>query len=284
MGALDGYSVLVTGGGSGIGYACAQRLVADGAAVTICGRTAERLVAAAESLRDAGDHTTVAQKVEWISADVTSEPQVEAAVQRAIEHGGGRLDGVVASAGGSRHLGPIVLADVDAVRATLDLNVISTFLLIKHSAEMLAASGRGSFVGVSSHAGRDTFRFMGAYGAAKAGLDMMVRVAADELGGAGVRVNSVLPGVVATELMEAITGGGPVLDSYMDEIPLRRVGEPEEIAAFVRFLIGPESSWITGQNLSIDGGQSVRKGADYGAFAKAAYASDPKWRLVEEID
>jgi NAD(P)-dependent dehydrogenase (short-subunit alcohol dehydrogenase family) len=281
MGSLDGYSVLVTGGGSGIGYACAKRLVEDGVAVTICGRTAERLVAAAESLRNAGDDNTVAPSVEWIAADVTSEPQVEAAVQRAVEHGDGRLDGVVASAGGSRHLGPIVLADVDAVRATLDLNVISTFLLIKHSAEALAASGRGSFVGVSSHAGRDTFRFMGAYGAAKAGLDMMVRVAADELGGAGVRVNSVLPGVVATEIMEAITGGSPVLDSYMDEIPLHRVGEPEEIAAFVRFLIGPESSWITGQNLSIDGGQSVRKGADYGAFAKAGFGSDPKWRLVE---
>jgi hypothetical protein len=67
-----------------------------------------------------------------------------------------------------------------------------------------------------------------------------------------------------------------------DEIPLHRVGEPEEIAAFVRFLIGPESSWITGQNLSIDGGQSVRKGADYGAFAKASFGGDPKWRLVEE--
>jgi NAD(P)-dependent dehydrogenase (short-subunit alcohol dehydrogenase family) len=282
MGSLDGYSLLVTGGGSGIGYACAQRLVKDGAAVTICGRTAERLVAAAESLRGAGDDKAVAQSVEWIAADVTSEPQVEAALQRAIEHGGGRLDGVVASAGGSRHLGPIVLADVDTVRATLDLNVISTFLLIKHSAEMLAASGRGSFVGISSHAGRDTFRFMGAYGAAKAGLDMMVRVAADELGGAGVRVNSVLPGVVATEIMGAITGGSPVLDSYHEEIPLHRVGQPEEIAAFVRFLIGPESGWITGQNLSIDGGQSVRKGADYGAFAKAAFGNDPKWRLVEE--
>jgi NAD(P)-dependent dehydrogenase (short-subunit alcohol dehydrogenase family) len=84
--------------------------------------------------------------------------------------------------------------------------------------------------------------------------------------------------------MEAITSGGPVLDSYMVEIPLRRVGEPEEIAAFVRFLIGPEAGWITGQNLSIDGGQTVRKGADYSDFSRARFASDPKWRLVEEGD
>src|SRR4051812_27974241 len=101
MGSLDGYSVLVTGGGSGIGYACARRLLEDGAAVTICGRTTERLVAAAASLREMGTDEWVSPSVEWIAADVTSEPQVEEAVQRALEHGGGRLDGVVGSAGGS---------------------------------------------------------------------------------------------------------------------------------------------------------------------------------------
>jgi NAD(P)-dependent dehydrogenase (short-subunit alcohol dehydrogenase family) len=279
MGTLDGYSVLVTGGGSGIGFACARALVDDGAFVTICGRSAERLVAAAEELREVGD-----APVSWIAADVTSEPQVETAVARAVENGNGRLDGVVASAGGSRHMGPLVQADVDAFRATLDLNIVGTFLALKHSAEPLAASGRGSFVGVSSHAGRDSFRFMSAYGAAKAGLDHLVRVAADELGPARVRVNSVLPGVVATEIMTAITGGGPVLDSYLAEIPLHRVGQPEEIAGLVRFLIGPESAWITGQNLSIDGGQSVRKGADYSALAEPGYGSDPRWQLVVERD
>lgn len=276
MGTLDGYSVLVTGGGSGIGLACARALAADGAAVTICGRTAERLVAAADELRQVPG----AGRVAWVAADVTSEPQVAEAARRAVDNGDGRLDGVVASAGGSRHMGPLVLADVEVVRATIDLNVIGTFLTLKHTAEALAASGRGSFVGISSHAGRDTFRFLGAYGAAKAGLDMLVRVAADELGPARVRVNSVLPGIVATELMTGITSGGPVLDSYLENIPLRRVGEPAEVAALVRFLVGPESSWITGQNISIDGGQSLRKGADYGAFAEAAYGSDPRWRSM----
>jgi NAD(P)-dependent dehydrogenase (short-subunit alcohol dehydrogenase family) len=80
--------------------------------------------------------------------------------------------------------------------------------------------------------------------------------------------------------MTGITAGGPVLDSYLDEIPLGRVGEPEEVGALVRFLIGPESGYITGQAISIDGGQSLRKGADYGAFAEAAHGSDPRWRLV----
>jgi len=275
MGALDGYSVLVTGGGTGIGEACAAALLADGAAVTICGRTAATLEDAAGRLSTGGG------SVAWTTADVTVEDEVAAAVAAAVEHGGGRLDGVVGNAGGSRHLGPIVLADVEAVRATLDLNIIGAFLTLKHAAPHLADSGRGSYVGISSHAGRDSFRFMGAYGAGKAGMDHLLRVAADEMGGAGIRVNSVQPGVIATEIMGAITGGSPVLDSYLTEIPLKRVGEPEEIGALVRFLIGPESGYITGQAISIDGGQSLRKGADYGAFAQGAYGTDPLWRLVE---
>ncbi|MBM3660740.1 MAG: SDR family oxidoreductase [Actinobacteria bacterium] len=275
MGALDGYSVLVTGGGTGIGEACAAALLADGAAVTICGRTASTLEEAAGRLGAGGG------AVAWTTADVTVEDDVAAAVAAAVEHGGGRLDGVVGNAGGSRHLGPIALADVEAVRATLDLNIIGAFLTLKHSAPYLADSGRGSYVGISSHAGRDSFRFMGAYGAGKAGMDHLLRVAADEMGGVGIRVNSVQPGVIATEIMGAITGGSPVLDSYLTEIPLKRVGEPEEIGALVRFLIGPESGYITGQAISIDGGQSLRKGADYGAFAQGAYGADPLWRLVE---
>lgn len=279
MGALEGYSVLVTGGGSGIGLECARVLAADGAAVTICGRTPDRLESALAALTagaPAGAGPVAAE-----AGDVTDEADVERIVAAAVAHGGGRLDGVVGSAGGSLHMGPLVMADVAAVRATLDLNVVGTFLSLKHAAPHLAASGRGSFVGVSSHAGRDTFRFLGVYGAAKAGLDFLVRVAADELGAAGVRVNSVLPGVISTEIMEAITQGSPVLDSYLEEIPLRRVGEPGDVASLVRFLIGPESSWITGQNLSVDGGQSVRKGADYSSFARPGYSADPRWSLVE---
>ena len=215
---IEGYGVLVTGGGSGIGEGCALALARDGAVVTICGRTADKLDAAAARIRDAapgaGVHTIV--------ADVTDEDQVEAAVTKSATEAGG-LHGVVASAGGSLHMGPLVLADADAVRATLDLNIMGTFLTLKHSAPLLAGT-KGSFVGVSSHAGLDTFRFLGAYGAAKAGLDHLVRVAADELGPSRVRVNSVRPGIIDNELMQGITGGGPVLDSYLEEIPLHRVG------------------------------------------------------------
>jgi NAD(P)-dependent dehydrogenase (short-subunit alcohol dehydrogenase family) len=278
MGALDGYGALVTGGGSGIGEGCAAALARDGASVTICGRTAEKLDAAAERLRRVAPPGATVQAV---PGDVTDEDQVRAVVAKATELTGG-LHGVVASAGGSLHMGPLVLADVEAVRATLDLNVIGTFLTLKHTAPRLADGGGGSFVGVSSHAGLDTFRFLGAYGAAKAGLEMVVRVAADELGPARVRVNAVRPGIIANELMEGITSGGPVLDSYLENIPLHRVGTVDDVAALTRFLIGPESGWITGQCLGVDGGQSLRSGADFSAFAEPAYRDQPGWELLVE--
>src|SRR5690606_749098 len=128
MGALDGYSVLVTGGGTGIGEACAAALLADGAAVAICGRTAATLEQTAGRLAAGGGRGA------WTTAGVTAEADVEAAVATAVEHGGGRVDGVVGNAGGSRHLGPLVLADVEAVRATVELNVIGAFLTLKWSA------------------------------------------------------------------------------------------------------------------------------------------------------
>lgn len=276
MASLEGYSVLVTGGGSGIGEGCALALARDGAVVTICGRTVDKLDAAAARIRDA----VPGAGVHVIGADVTGEAQVEAAVAKAVDEGGA-LDGVVASAGGSLHMGPIHMADVEAVRATLDLNVVGTFLTLKAAAPHLAER-QGSFVGVSSHAGLDSFRFLGVYGAAKAGLDQLVRVAADELGPARVRVNSIRPGIIDNELMSAITQGGPVMDSYLAEIPLHRAGTVHDVGALARFLVGPESSYITGQCISIDGGQSLRKGADYGAFAEGAYSADPAWKLVVE--
>jgi NAD(P)-dependent dehydrogenase (short-subunit alcohol dehydrogenase family) len=268
MGTLDGYATLVTGGGSGIGLGCAQALLADGADVTICGRTEARLAEAAAGLEKLAAES--GGRVAWVVADVTDEEQVEAAVAKAAEMAGGKLHGLVNSAGGSRHMGPLHMADV------------ATFLTIKHSAPRLAAAGGGSYVAISSHAGRDTFRFLGIYGAAKAAMDFLVRVAADELGAARIRFNSVLPGGIATEIMEGVTMGGPVLDSYHRQTPLWRFGTVEDVSALVRFLIGPESAWISGQLFSVDGGQSVRGSADFSAFAKMAYGEDPKWQLLEE--
>jgi NAD(P)-dependent dehydrogenase (short-subunit alcohol dehydrogenase family) len=127
----------------------------------------------------------------------------------------------------------------------------------------MAASGGGSIVGMSSGAGHFPHRWLWAYGAAKGGIDQLCRNAADELGPLGIRVNSVQPGIVDDELMAPITAGGPLLDHYLGHMPLGRVGRVEDVAEAVRFLAGPESSWITGVNLAIDGGHHLRQGADY---------------------
>jgi NAD(P)-dependent dehydrogenase (short-subunit alcohol dehydrogenase family) len=256
---ISGRAALVTGGGSGIGFASARQLARDGAHVTICGRTEEKLRNAADDIAAELDGDG---SIGWVVADVTIEDQIAAAVAAAAERTGG-LHILFANAGGSFHMGSFADADADAIRATVDLNLVGTALSIKHAVPSMRAAGGGSIIGMSSGAGHFPHRFLWAYGAAKAGIDMLCRSAAEELGPDGIRVNSVQPGIVDDELMAPITGGGALLDDYIASMPLGRVGQVEDIASAVRFLAGPESSWITGACLPIDGGHHLRKGADY---------------------
>jgi NAD(P)-dependent dehydrogenase (short-subunit alcohol dehydrogenase family) len=257
---LAGITALVTGGGSGIGLGAAKRLAADGAHVTIAGRTEARLV---EAVAEISSLAAPGVTTQYAVCDVTVEADVRAAVAAAISPAGG-LDVLFACAGGSLHLGPIVDADLDAWKATLDLNVVGTFLSIKHAAAAMAASGGGSIIAMSSIAGVSTHRLMSAYCVGKAGIEMLVKVAADELGEHGIRVNAVQPGLVDTDLVGFITAGGKLLDDYLDQMPVARVGTVDDIASVVRFLAGPESTWITGQMIGIDGGHQLRRGPRYG--------------------
>ena len=195
MSELAGQAAFVTGGGSGIGLGAAKRLAADGAHVTIAGRTEARL---AEAVGEIQATAGPGASVQYAVCDVTVEDDVRADVARACVPTGA-LDILFACAGGSLHLGPIVDADVDAWKATLDLNVVGTFLSIKHAAAAMAASGGGSIIAMSSIAGHSTHRLMSAYCVGKAGIEMLVKVAADELGGQGIRVNAVQPGLVDTD-------------------------------------------------------------------------------------
>ena len=274
---IAGYNALVTGGGSGIGLGTAMRLVGDGAHVTICGRTEAKLATAVAALRQVVAETGAAGgpvgSARYVVADVTVEEQIAAAVVEAASSRG-HLDILFANAGGSLTMGPMAEADVEGVRATIDLNLVGTFLCIKHGAPLMAAgtgtgvdggeASGGSIVGMSSGAGRFPHRFLWAYGSAKAGIDMLCKYAAEELGATGVRVNTLQPGIVDDELMSFITAGGALLDDYLAEMPVSRIGTVEDIAAAVRFLSGPESSWITGEALAVDGGHHLRRGANYG--------------------
>jgi NAD(P)-dependent dehydrogenase (short-subunit alcohol dehydrogenase family) len=262
MADLGGRAALVTGGGSGIGLGTAKRLAADGAHVTIAGRTEKRLDDAVAEIAEAA---ASGARVGRVVCDVTVEGDVERAVAVASEPSG-QLDILFACAGGSLHGGPIVASDAAAWRATVDLNLVGTFLCIKHAGLSMMGTGGGSIIGMSSIAGHTTHRFMSAYCSSKAGIEMLVRCAADELGEHNIRVNAVQPGIVDTELMAFITAGGPVLESYHENMPMSRVGTVDDIAAVVSFLAGPESTWITGQMIGIDGGHQLRRGPDYGTL------------------
>jgi NAD(P)-dependent dehydrogenase (short-subunit alcohol dehydrogenase family) len=267
---LSGRSALVTAGGTGIGFACAARLVADGATVTIVARRAEVLAEAADRLRAAGPADA---EVLHTTCDVTDEAQVAAAVARAAEPTGGVLHHVVASAGGGT-LGPIHKTSLEEWNQVLATNLTGTFLTFKHAAGPTAAADGASMVAISSTAGAQVHPMLGPYGVSKAGVDMLVRHLADELGPFGVRVNAVRPGIVETEMMEIPMQAPGLVDDYLAQMPLGRVGRPDDVAEAVRYLLGPESSWMTGVTLDIDGGMHLRRAASYEHLARAFFGED----------
>jgi 7-alpha-hydroxysteroid dehydrogenase len=266
-GGLEGLAVLVTGGGTGIGRACAERLAADGAAVTICGRTESKLAEAAKRVEAAAGH---GGSVRFVAADVTREEEVVSAMARALEPTG-RLDGCIANAGGGGGMGPFHVQETQEFLRVLHLNVLGTMLCVKHTVTHMVEAGGGSFVGMSSLAGHVTHPYFGAYTAGKAGIEAMMRNAADEYGHLGVRFNAIRPGFIATEIMGHIPRESATYRSYIENTPMRGVGEPEDVGHLARFLIGPESRWITGQAINVDGGHSLRRGPNFSEFAEAMF-------------
>lgn len=273
---LAGTAALITGGGSGIGLECARRLVSEGCAVTIMGRTEERLREGAAKLQEAAPANGL---VRFSVGDAKSEEDVTAAVQVASEVTGG-LDFAVASAGRGG-LGPIVTTPLEEWTDIIATNLTGTFLLFKHAGAAIAATGGGAMVAISSIAAAVTHPFMGPYCVSKAGVDMLVRQTADELGRAGVRVNAVRPGIVETDLVSMVMDDEQVMGSYLENMPVSRAGNVDDVASVVRFLLGSESSWVTGTSVSVDGGHHLRRGPDFEPAARAFFGDDAVEGRVE---
>jgi NAD(P)-dependent dehydrogenase (short-subunit alcohol dehydrogenase family) len=269
MSTLAGQAALVTGGGSGIGLQCARYLVRDGATVTIAGRTESRLREAADLLRE---ESSDEGSVHWVACDVADEDQVRAAVDAATAPLGSLHLAVAAAGRGG--LGPLLVTPLEEWEGILATNTTGTFLTFKHAGAAISASGGGAMVAISSIAGVATHRFMGPYCVSKAAIDMLVRVAADELGVAGVRVNSVQPGLVDTDLVSLVMADEQIRGDYLDQMPVRRTGTVDDVAALVRFLLGPESSWITGATINVDGGHHLRRGPNYEPVTRALFGDD----------
>jgi NAD(P)-dependent dehydrogenase (short-subunit alcohol dehydrogenase family) len=174
----------------------------------------------------------------------------------------GRIDMAVAVVGGGAVPRPVLGQSLASLEQTLMVNIGSTFLILKHAGTMMVAGGGGSIVAVSSMQATESAPMFGPYCAAKAGLEMLCRVAADELGTAGVRVNMVRPGLVRNGNPGHLSEDAVAIDRYMAEQPIARPGEAMDIGQAIRYLVGPESSWVTGQSITVDGGNSLRRFPD----------------------
>jgi NAD(P)-dependent dehydrogenase (short-subunit alcohol dehydrogenase family) len=174
----------------------------------------------------------------------------------------GRLDAAVAVPGGGA-MKPVLRMSTDMLVEIMRRNITSMYVLLKHSGSQMVRQGTGgSFVGVSSMQGIQPAPMFAAYCAAKAGLEMLVRCAAEELGRHKIRVNAVRPGLTRTDATVAMFADDTTVAAYMEQQPLDRDGESEDIAGAIRYFVGPESTWTTGQCLTVDGGCSLRRFPD----------------------
>jgi NAD(P)-dependent dehydrogenase (short-subunit alcohol dehydrogenase family) len=255
---LTGQTAVITGGGSGIGRATARLLVADGANVVIAGRTAEKLERVTDDLAPVA--AAAGGSIRWRVTDAGVEDDVRALVDDAATPTG-RVDMAVAVVGGGG-ISPVLRYTVETLERTFHNNIVTTALLLKHAGASMVRAGGGSFVAVSSMQAVQSAPMFAAYCGSKAGLEMYCKVAADELGEHGVRVNVVRPGFTRTDATTRMMSNQRVIDDYLEQQPIARTGEAEDIAGAIRYFLGPESTWTTGQAISVDGGCTIRRFPD----------------------
>jgi len=248
---IVGKVAIVTGGGTGIGTATARLLAAHGATPVIASRKMENLNRVADEIRQSTGVEVLA-----VETDVRDAASCQALVAQAVSELG-RLDILVNNAGGS-YMFPFLDTPVERYDNNMDLNLRGPYVLSQAAAPHMIANGGGAIVNISSAAGVSGVKGGAVYSAAKAGLQMLTRVVAAELGPKGVRCNCIAVGGVASEgALRSWARFGESAESMGSRVPLRRVGMPEDIAWGVLFFCGAMSSWVSGQTLSIDGGPII---------------------------
>ena len=239
-----GKTALVTGATSGIGMAIARMLAKHGANVVALGRNSVQLDALAAEFGGS-----------WLSirADVTVEADIETAVREAVQRFGSLHVAFNVAGGGS--FSPILGGNSDDWHAVVDLCLRGAYHCIKHEAQQMATQETGgAIVNISSLNQEVPLPGSSAYASAKAGLGMLTKNTALELAAHGVRVNAVLPGLVDTPATAFLKAAPAVAEAYLNVIPMRRVGAPDEIARVALFLASDAASYVTGASLIVDGG------------------------------
>ncbi len=236
---------IVTGAGRGIGAATAVALAEAGADVVLAARTESQLLEVAKQVEATGRRAHV------VVADLSDLDAVAALAAAAVE-AFGRLDIVVDNLGGSmprpfEHTSPRFLAEA------FSFNVVTAHALNRAAVPLMLETGGGSIVGISSIMGRVSGRGFLAYGTAKAGLAHYTRLAAQDLS-PRIRVNAIAVGSVATSALEVVLDDETMRTTMEQVTPLKRIGDPEEIAATVLYLASPAGGYVTGKVIEVDGG------------------------------
>lgn len=255
---LDGKVALVTGAGSGIGRGTAERLAREGANVCVADIDIEGAEETASMVREFGRDAIV------VKMNVASKPQVQDGFDECVKELG-RLDIAVANAGIAR-AAPLVDLELKDWQDQVDVNLTGVFLTAQAAAQRMVRLGNGGrIVCISSLAAEMTGAMMWAYSATKAGVRIMVRGWAQELGPQGITVNAIGPGVIDTPLAHGLAGdeGGPVRKALESRTPVGRAGTPRDIAGLINFLCSPDGEFFTGAYLIMDGGlRDARFGGD----------------------
>jgi NAD(P)-dependent dehydrogenase (short-subunit alcohol dehydrogenase family) len=248
-GVLLGRAALITGAAGGIGWASAKRFAEAGAALVLVDRD-ERVEALAAEINAAGGRAIA------VVADSGTEAVMEAACRRCVDEFG-RLDACFANAGVGGTLRRLLDQDLAEWNEVLRVNLIGTFLAVKHAAAIMKRQGSGAIICTASVAGIRSGAAASPYSAAKAGVISLVQLAANDLAGTGVRVNAICPGLIETAMTQPIFEGAKArgTEDLIGQLnPTRRPGQPDEIAKVAVFLASDGASYINGQAIAVDGG------------------------------
>ena len=235
-----GHRIVITGGSGGIGTGIARAALDRGHRVVLVDRDAPSLRTAAR---------TLGPRVETVELDITDEP----AVARWAEADDEPVDALVNNAGIFRG-GTMEDLDVDAWRAVIEVNLTGTFIMSKHVGRRMIARGQGSIVGIASVGSLAPSSGAGAYSPSKAGVAMLMQQLAVEWGRYGVRANSVSPGFIRAGLAASFYDDPQVAEGRRALVPAARLGSEQDVADVVLFLCSPDSSYVNGQNIAVDGG------------------------------
>jgi NAD(P)-dependent dehydrogenase (short-subunit alcohol dehydrogenase family) len=247
---MKNQTVLITGALTGIGRATAVAFAREGAKIVVSGRNEDKGRELAAELRGLG------AEAEFIRADVRHEDDVKNLAEKTVKRFG-RLDVAVNNAGTEGKSGPIIEQTAGSYSEVFDTNVLGVLLCLKHEMRVMREQRAGCIVNMSSIVGHRGFSGASIYVASKHAVEGLTKSAALEGAEFGIRVNAVAPGPIDTDMVTRFAGTPENKAGLISGVPLRRMGQPEEVAAAIVFLASPKAAFITGASIAVDGGMQA---------------------------